>query len=465
MIPATRVPLLVATVVFAGIAFTANAQSPIAGQLQGISATPPQASMAKVIEEICPPGNLLGQNLQNRCNEIAVAGAALLGAGDVPGAQAGLQAMAPEQDATVHATTVNIQSTELANVGARLAALRAGARGFTVRHLGLGNENGGGLSGEHMLATSGEGLGGGASADSDAFARWGGFINGNGSFGNRDATPRESGFDFHTGGVTAGVDYRFTDRVIGGVAASFARTDSDLESNGGSLGTNIYSLSLYGTFYPSDAWYVDGAIGGGFANYDQKRAVRYSIAALPAGSGSTTVDQTAKSDFDGSQFSATASSGYNFNRDGWTFGPYGRLQYLVAHVDGFRETVTGGGTPCGCALQIDGQTFNSLTLAAGGQVSKAISMSWGVLVPYANAEYIHEFKNDVQNISGRFREDTTGTTFILTPDNPDRNYVVAGAGVSAVLAHGRSVFVSYQGLIGYNHLTVHAFEAGLRIEF
>lgn len=77
------------------------------------------------------------------------------------------------------------------------------------------------------------------------FSRLGIFINGIGAFGERDATTvspgpgpafvfaGEPGFDYDTGGILAGADYRFTDAFILGAAVGYGVTKADIENNAG----------------------------------------------------------------------------------------------------------------------------------------------------------------------------------------------------------------------------------------
>ncbi len=108
----------------------AQAQSPIEGDLQTISATPPQDAIGEVIEDICPPpvGDLV-DDLQDRCDEIVVGG---VGGGDIPGAQEGLQAMAPEENSAVGTSSIEVSGAQIDNIGARLGALRRGATGLSL---------------------------------------------------------------------------------------------------------------------------------------------------------------------------------------------------------------------------------------------------------------------------------------------------------------------------------------------
>jgi outer membrane autotransporter protein len=436
--------------------------SPIEGALQEISATPPQDAIGEVIEDICPPpvGDLV-DDLQDRCDEIVVGG---VGGGDIPGAQEGLQAMAPEENAAVGTSSIEVSGAQIDNIGARLGALRRGATGLSLQGLTF-NIDGRKVSGDELFSIQARNIrGGAAGADEAGFSRLGVFVNGNYGWGDRDATLRQSGFDFDSYGVTAGVDYRFTDQFVLGAAFGYGNTEVEINAQGGTLDTDAYSVSVYGSYYPTQAFYIDAIVSGGLNDHDQARSIRYGVASSAPG-GRTLVRQTATAEIDSDQISASLGSGYNFAQNGWTFGPYGRLEYVDVDVDGFRENIsnpTAAGS--GLALEIDEQDFTSFTLAVGGQVTRAISMPWGVLLPQLNAEYVHEFENDNDAIAGRFLGDLSGTTFFLPTDDPDRNYVNLSVGASAVFAEGRSAFIQYQTLLGYEDLESHAIGVGLRIE-
>jgi outer membrane autotransporter protein len=91
---------------------------------------------------------------------------------------------------------------------------------------------------------------------------------------------------------------------------------------------------------------------------------------------------------------------------------------------------------------------------------------WGErYFPQVSVEYVHEFKNNNEPVTGRFVNDISGTTFTLLTDPPDRNYFNFGAGLTAVLTDTTTGFVRYQGLFGYEDLDVHAFEVGVRLSF
>jgi uncharacterized protein YhjY with autotransporter beta-barrel domain len=300
------------------------------------------------------------------------------------------------------------------------------------------------------------------------FGRLGIFLNGDFTFGDRNSTAREDGFDFDIFAFTAGVDYRFTDTLFLGLAFNYAHNGIDLVSNGGSLDSNEVSGSVYGNYYILENLYVDAIVTLGWVGFDTERNIRYSIQSLDDG-GTTTVNQTANGNTDSTLFSFSVGTGYEFDYKGFTFGPYGRLDFIRSDIDGYSETIPGecdADSPgCGLALRFDSQDVTSLTTALGGQGSYAISTSFGVIQPTGLFGWIHEYENDSRPVSAFFVNDPapgSDSEIVLSTDNPDRNYFELGVGVSGTFPHGISGFVYYQTLLALRDVQSHSFLAGLR---
>jgi len=437
-------------------------QSEIDEAMQDIANTQPQSATAAVISTVCPQG-IAEPRLQEDCDVMIAAALEPDGSTEQQQASVSLAQVTSDQaSAPVNASQTSIQ-VQGRNVASRLTALRMGATGFSASRLSV-NLNGeslptSALASElwgKLLAANGGAAGSDQSLD---FGRLGVFINGSISLGDKDRTDNVAGFDFTTKGITIGADYRFTDRFVAGLAAGYVKTDTDLDNRGGDLDTDGYSLSLYGTFYRDEGMYLDGILTYGNNDYDQRRRIVYDI-------GGVSVNQTAKSSFDGNQWSAALGGGYSVNRGALSFGPTLRLEYVKADVDGYRERMSApeadGG---GWATRIGDQEAKSFTSQLGGEVSYAMSQSWGVLVPQAHFEWVHEFENDREKVTGFFIQDPSQTSFALNTDRPDSNYFNLRLGVSAQFAKGRSGYFYYRKLLGYDNIDVDAFSAGLRFEF
>jgi outer membrane autotransporter protein len=381
--------------------------------------------------------------------------------------------VAAEEVATLGSLSVE---TSTQNIGARLAALRAAAIGLSVQRFALHPQEP--VPPVTLVASLSQYAAVGSAVPAETanpFSRLGIFANGTYTFGEKDEMRGgamndiiEPGFDFDTFGVTAGVDYRFTDNFVLGLAFSYQSTDADLDASSGRVDTNSYNLSVYGTYYISDL-YVDGIVTFGWNDYDIDRNIRYAIS--DATGGTTTVNQTATSDTDGTQYSFALGVGYDFNASGFTFGPFARMSYIRLDIDGYQEKIDNNSPGFGWALEVDSQDVESFTSVLGGQVSYAISTGVGVLLPQVRFEWQHEFKDDSRTITARFAHDpgfietnNQQTQINYGTNDPDRDFFNVGAGLSATFRGGVLAFFYYETVLGLDDVTAHSIVLGVRKE-
>lgn len=445
----------------------ANAQGLFSQDLRDAGANAPQAAVGLVIGDICPRGLglagagtpiTLDADLQARCTEVVVAGVPGLmgGVPDIPATQDALQEMAPEEDHVVRASEGGTTESSGEAIGDRLANVRAGRAASTSFALSI--------DGQPVTSDPNAGIeAGGSAGDGLELDGWGFFVDVGFATGDKDATSLESGFDMDAIQVTFGADYVVSNQWILGAAVGYLNVDADLDNNGGDLESDAWSVYGYGSYYPTDALHFDFILGYGQNEIDQARNIRYTIG--NGAGGLTTVNQTAFSDTDSDELSARLSAGYDFFRGDWVYGPYARLSYAEVDIDGFRETINGTAAGTGLAVQMDDQDFTSVPLTLGLQASTSIDAGGATLYPQAYLEYIREFQNDSEDITGHFVGDPTQTKFFLPTDRPDRNVYGAGIGVVADFGAGKSGHLAYQTLLGHKDLTLHAVEVGFRLQF
>ena len=464
---------LMATLVVTGPAYPQA--PPASAPLVEVAATPPQKGAALVI---APPGGLCRElvtqfatvggprgDLRDRCTELVQGANKPSLAGDV---QNGLQQMAGVQITGAGNARVGTAGFQLTNISARLAALRGGVTGISLQGIPFDPDEPkpgplfASLASDVLVAQAVPS----PAVPAGQAGRLSAFLNGSFSTGKLDATDREAGFDFDSGGVTAGVDCRLTPNLVLGVAFGYVRTSADFSQSSGKLDSDDFSGSLYGTYYVTDQLYIDGIATIGGTNYSIDRAIRYSIPS-PTG-GLTTVNQTARADPGALWYAVGVSGGYDFQMSGFTFGPIGRLSYVRTEVDGYRERIDSSTAGSGLALNIEDQTVDSFLTTLGGQASYAISTGFGVLAPTVRVEWNHEFLNDARSIKARFVQDpnpSVPTTITWTSDKPDRDFYNVGAGVSATFGHGLSAFVFYETVLDLRDVTAHRVVGGLRMTF
>lgn len=290
--------------------------------------------------------------------------------------------------------------------------------------------------------------------------RWSGF--------DRDETANERGSEGDLWSAQLGGDYRVAEGVVLGALFTYDRLDSEFDgdspgvnffpfSRDGIIDADWYSLSAFGSFQlPETGLYADLSAGFGLAAYEVERSVVFqeSTRTVPQ----TPVRTRARPDAYDVQVSGTL--GYDFSPGAATFGPYGRIVYVLSELESYTERSTSG-----LGMKVDGQTRDSLVTVVGARASYALSLPFGVLIPQVRAEWEHEYARDAQVAHTRFELDAAGSEFRVRGESPDRDYANLGGSLLWVLPNGWLPFVDYQTLAGYEDLERHSVTIGLRKEF
>jgi uncharacterized protein YhjY with autotransporter beta-barrel domain len=304
---------------------------------------------------------------------------------------------------------------------------------------------------------------------------------------DKDVTRFEPGYRSDTYGGTIGGDYAVTRSLLAGLAFKYAHTSGRFFQDGGTFDTDAYSVLLYASLHPLTNLFVDLVGGYTRKEYDIERRINFSVIRSQAPDVLVSRQGTAVSSTGGDEWQVSASSGYDFSLGPVTVGPRLGIHYRHTTIDKFKER---GRNPVGCTtfppdppdfagsttcsqltgtgleLIFDRQTEESLRTTAGVFASLALSLGFGVLVPQATVEYVHEFLDDQRSIAFRFAEDNAfRTKFRFQTDPPDRDYLNAGVGLVLVLPRGVTPYVNYTGLFGYSDQHRHAVTVGVRLEF
>ena len=473
---------------------------------------PYQQSEAAAIERVCAllassdPSTLSAaqRNLSANCSAII---GSYGGGNNKAGFQGVLNALSGKQTTAQQRTGVQFSGAQFTNIGTRLAQLRQGVTGASFSGLDMGLPMGSdlgqlfaaleGANGNKGNSVGGNSVGGnpargnpalsdpaGAAGDGpttgggggdpssiSAITRLGFFVNGSLRRGSQDTTTYETPFDYRANSITAGVDYRFTDKLIFGVAVGHSNGTTNFTDGSGRLDSNSNSISFYGTYY-QQAFYVD--LMGTFAhiNYDADRTTSFSIeSGTGAGANNCaatecTVDATGSTG--ARQLAFAANVGYSFNNGALTWGPDVAVNYTHIHVNGFTENDP---EQSGLSMVYGDDAGESLLAKVGGHLSYAIKVPFGVILPEARAHYVHEFENGQRALSVHFGADPDANSssgpvsnFVVFTDPPDRSYYDYAAGVSAQFAFGISAFVDYNAVTSPDQ-RVHEVAFGLRFEY
>jgi outer membrane autotransporter protein len=424
--------------------------------------TPNQRRVAQALDRICSDLRDLsggeGQELTGNQQDLLVRCDGLQ-TGNTTGNQvAALEELVADDFAVARTQTLLFANTQYASVMDRLMALRGGARGLSLAGLNII------VDGKPVplaqLQDMAKGLlGGGASADEPGGLlsdKWGMWARGNFSFGEKDRNTSSPAFDADQWAMVGGLDYRFSDKLVGGLALAYGQSSIEFDPRDeGALDTDTWAISLYGSTYAAKNFYFDGIVNIAKADYGADRNITYVD-----GTGLVNVD--ASGDTDGMTYSAGLSGGYDFLIGGLTLSPNLGLFYIDATIDGFSETGAGG-----LNLLYDEQTFQSFTGNVGFRATYAWNLSWGVLLPHVRIDYVREFKDDADVFGVRFAADPNAPStppILVETDNPDESYWRLATGFSAQFIHGISAYIEYQRLESFEFISFQDVSLGLRLQ-
>ena len=441
---------------------TAPAVFAINGALASIGGlTETQLEVAQAIDAACPalaalnaptPGQ---QDLLQRCQELI--GAAGI---DPPATIAALDQLMADVALTQANAAFNAAQSQFINLKTRIAALRSGTGGTDFGGLALNTS-----MGPVSLATLSSAFTSNAAETEIGtdFSRWGFFAAGTIGRGEADGGSVNPAYDFDVEGVTAGLDYRKSDKWIIGGSFGYTRQDTQLPGDRGGLDTTGWSVSAYTTYYQADSWYLDGVLTYGRNDYELLRQISYTLPL--AGGGTTSINQVAQSDAGGDLLSTAFTVGRDWNVGAFGIGPYARVLYTRLGFDDIDESLLPGIAGSGLGLRIENRDVTSLASVLGAKFTYTHSAGWGVLMPHLQLEWEHEYEDDPQAVEARFINDPTGSAMVVSGDPLDTDYFRLGLGLSMVFTGGRSGFFYYERLAGMNGMSQYNLALGFRMEF
>jgi len=287
---------------------------------------------------------------------------------------------------------------------------------------------------------------------------WGFFINGRGSFGGLKDKPNQTGYDFTTGGVTVGGDYRFTPGFAVGAYGGFTDSYTELQGTGGNIRLQGARVGVYTQYtqhngYAPHGLYLNGMAGVGFNQYEISRNIRF-----------VGLDEKAESSTHGMEFNTMVGGGYDFRfklaQDESvvvTFGPTMAMFYDRTGVDSYRETGSIAN------LVVADNTYQSMRSQIGGKINYAVKVATFTFIPELTGAWQHEFEKNTQEVTARFA--AGGNPFTVRSEDPGNNSVVVGGGCTQVWSQVFATYFKYDTELGLNDYHVHNINGGMNFRF
>jgi uncharacterized protein YhjY with autotransporter beta-barrel domain len=279
---------------------------------------------------------------------------------------------------------------------------------------------------------------------------------------DRDADAQEAGFDGAALSAILGIDRRFGDRHVLGIALNHQRERADYAGGAGRSSTRHLGLiATYGGGF-GEHWTLDAYAGALRGSLDVVRRVQYSLvlnAGTPAQS-TASVQALAEAATDTRRDVAGIGLGYLLDAGpvSWQFG--GGYDIARSRFDAYVERGAAG-----LELAVGKRSLSSQLGRVGVRATRTASTAFGVLQPYVGIEAFHEFANDARTLQVAFAGDAARTPIRFGSAAPDRDWMEASVGVAATLVGGSSAFVEYRQRFAHAFLDERALSFGLRVEF
>ena len=407
-----------------------------------------QQATATVIDNACiafdstPPVSSVEQDFKTLCDRVRSS------SNSDTEVKAALDAINPEGLTKMGFFSRQLGSLQQQNIGRRFDVIhRGGGGGIDLSGLNL-NVDGQEIAGV-ALASLLENYSAGA-ANGEESSRWGIFASGNLSFGDRETSAADAGYDFDLYALTVGIDYRYNDDLVLGTSIGYGAADIDYSNGAGSMDTASWSGTVYASYYLRENWYLDGLINYAQDDYDSTRRILYTDAG-------GTIDRTARGSSNGNQWSIGVSSGYDYHVDAWAFGPHFSSHYSRVSLGRMEES----GAEAWNAI-VSSSKSESFTMSGGAHASYTFKSDWGHISPYARFDQVHEFKDDADRLQMRFA--VSSELIEISTDRADSDYTNLGVGVTAQFKHGISGFVDYQTTTGYSGFDIDGVSIGMNME-
>ncbi|QQE12264.1 autotransporter-associated beta strand repeat-containing protein [Planctomycetota bacterium] len=213
--------------------------------------------------------------------------------------------------------------------------------------------------------------------------RWGGWVNGFGTFGDFDSQESQAGFEFNTGGVTLGFDYRVLDTLAAGAFLGYSNTGITVDNGLGTSSFNSINTGMYMTWFNDEGFYASGLFGGGVNFYENNRRIRFGA-----------VDRVAESDPTGFYLQTLATGGYEFKKGNWGIGPQLALQWVNLQIGSHSETGAED-------LNLDVGAFNgnSFVTRLGFRATYEYDTAEMLFVPELVGSWEHEYLDPIDTVN------------------------------------------------------------------
>ncbi|MEN6620140.1 MAG: autotransporter domain-containing protein [Smithella sp.] len=233
-----------------------------------------------------------------------------------------------------------------------------------------------------------------------------------------------SGYNASVSGTSIGLDRSIANNCFTGF--SFALAQNVISSSDSSAKTNAESSqgSFYGSLNTGD-YYLNAILSFTYNRYDSSRHIFFG-----------NINRTAKSSYDGQQYSGYLEGGYNFQQHGIMLTPLASLQYMRIQINDYTESGAGA-----LNLASDTQRYNVLQSGLGAKIAYTMSQKDIRIIPELHVRWLYDFIADPQLTTSQFIG--TGASFATRGFDPPKSSYNIGTKLNILTEYGVTFSVNY----------------------
>ena len=226
-------------------------------------------------------------------------------------------------------------------------------------------------------------------------ARSGWWLKGFGYFGEQDARGAFTQYNSTIIGSMLAYDVPVGLNTRAGVGFGYARTAIKGSTFDARTDFDTYQGLAY-IGHEAGPWFVDGSASFGWNQYQDNRHIQF-----PG------IDLTARSKYNGQDYTAFGRTGYHFPIQKFTLTPMASLQYSRVNVDGHTEREAGD-----VNMVVKSQHYDYLESGLGAKVERSFTFRRLTFVPDVHLEWLHMLSNPSLSQTAAY---TAGSSSFTTP--------------------------------------------------
>lgn len=259
----------------------------------------------------------------------------------------------------------------------------------------------------------------------------------------RDTSPQQYGYDSRNWTLNMGVDYRFNDKMLLGVALGQYHSNSDLDAKLATQEFDGQHLALYGSYALNDALSLNSTYH--YGRYDHNSIRR-------------TDSERFYSNTSSEQHSLNLGLNYHYHQHNLSIVPHLRLTLTTVELSAFDEKNSAGTQ----TYYIARHALHATYLRSGLDIAYAIPYSWGILTPMANVGLVRQVKHETYPLN---IQDNDGEAWQLHNKPLSDAHMNISVGLIAQIADNKTLYANYETQLFHKYLERHSITAGLQFMF